>query len=201
MLHPAISDWTDFARATARPDDRSLMQRHLDGGCDSCRAALSAMQRVATTAELDGALAPPAGAVRSAKAFFELQQLEGGAQSAEDALEPRFDSALVPTRAARSTSSTARQLLFESGDYTLELCFDHAPGEADVLLRGQILEADGEPRSHTPVFLVGGGEVRGRAISALRGTFELSSRLDPGCELWLFPDDDNRIRLSLTVDN
>ena len=99
--------------------------------------------------------------------------------------------------ASRLASSPRRQMLFESDDYTLELSVDYSQGEADSVLRGQLLEAHGEPRSHTPVFLVGDGEVLGRAISAELGSFEMSSRLDGSCELWVFPDDDNRIRLSL----
>ncbi len=78
---------------------------------------------------------------------------------------------------------------------------DQSPGAADAVLRGQILEAHGEPRSHTPVFLVGDGEVICRAISEEPGTFEMSGRLDLPCELWIFPDDENRIRLSLKAEH
>ena len=197
MRHPKISDWADFVRAVAGQGDRTTLQRHLEAGCDDCQAVVASLERVMTTAEIDGAVTPPDGAVRSVKAFFDLQRPQAESRWAELTMRQAFDSALTPMVASRASSLASRRMLFESDDYTLELSVDYTPGEVDAVLRGQIMESQGEPRSHTPVFLVGDGEVIGRAISAQHGTFELSSRLDSTCELWVFPDDDNRIRLSL----
>ena len=197
MRHPKTPEWTDFARALTDEGRRSFLQDHLDGGCASCRSVVTALEQVLTIAEIDGAVAPPDGAVRSVKAYFDLQQPAAGRRARALGMRRSFDSARSPMVASRASSSPVRQMLFESDDYTLELSVDYSLGEADAVLRGQILEAEGEPRSYAPVFLVGDGEVLGRAISAEHGTFELSSRLDERCELWVFPDDDNRIRLSL----
>ena len=201
MPHPKISDWTDYVRAVADEDDRSAMRSHLDSGCRPCQAVGAGLERVLTTAENDGAVAPPDGAVRSVRAFFDMQRPEAQSRWSELAMRQAFDSALAPMVASRSSSLASRQMLFESDDYTLELSVDYTPGEVDAVLRGQIMESHGEPRSHTPVFLVGDGEVIGRAISAQHGTFELSSRLGSRCELWVFPDDENRIRLSLKPEH
>ena len=201
MTHPRISAWTDYVRAVADDGDRAALQGHLDSGCTSCRAVVAALEQVTTTAEIDGAVAPPEGAVRSAKAFFGLQQPAAASRWGEIDLRRAFDSALAPLTASRSSSSATRHMLFESEEYTLELSVDYSPGEVDAVLRGQILEAHGEPRSYTPIFLVGDGEVIDRTISAPHGTFELSSRLDERCEIWVFPDDDNRIRLKLEPAN
>ena len=137
MRHPDISDWTDYVRAMDSEDDHAVLQSHLDEGCGSCRALVSTLQRVTATAEADAAVAPPASAVRSVKAFFRLQQ------------------------------------------------------------RGQLVETHGKPRSCTPVFPVGDGEVIERTISERHGAFEMTGPLDHSSELWVFPDDQNRIRLSL----
>ena len=201
MRHPDISDWTDYVRAIAGENDRSDLQNHLDEGCGPCRALVSTLERVTTTAEIDGAITPPAGAIRSVKAFFHLQHPETRDSWCELALRRAFDSALGPATASRSAEQATRQMLFESDEYTLELSLDYSPGEVDAVLRGQLLEAHGEPRSHTPVFLVGDGEVIGRTISEQQGTFEMSGRLDQSCELWVFPDDENRIRLSLKPEH
>ena len=197
MSHYDITDWADFAREMADSGDRTAMQSHLDDGCEPCQAMVAAFQRVATVAATDAALAPPAGALRSVKAFFAVQHPPSSDCSSPLTLRRIFDSAVAPATASRSSTSHIRQLLFESDDYTLELSVDQSPGAVDAVLRGQILEAHGEPRSHAPVFLVGSGEVLGQAISERHGTFELSGRLDPPCELWVFPDDDHRIRLRL----
>ena len=201
MRHPDISDWTDFVRAIADESERAALQSHLDEGCDPCRALVSTLERVTTTAEIDGAIAPPVGTIRSVKAFFHLQHPETESRWSELLLRRAFDSAIAPAMASRASAQTTRQMLFESDDYTLELSLDYTPGEADAVLRGQLLEARGEPRSHTPVFLVGDGEVIGRTISEPHGTFEMSGPLDQSCELWVFPDDDNRIRLSLEPEH
>ena len=117
-------------------------------------------------------------------------------------LSTAFDSALAPAASgSRSQGADNRHLLFQSDQYTVELSLDFASDTVDAVLRGQILEAQGEPRSHTPVFLVGDGAVIGRTISAQQGTFEMSGRLDQPCELWVFPDDENRIRLTLTAEH
>ena len=136
--------------------------------------------------------------LRSVKAFFDIQHPDSRHGWRELFVRTAFDSALAPAPAAsRGHGDGRRQLLFESDEYTLELSVDYSPGAVDAVLRGQILEAHGEPRSHTPVFLVGDGEVVGRAISEQHGTFEMSGRLDDTSELWVFPDDQNRIRVCL----
>lgn len=201
MKHPKMTEWADYVRAVAGNGDREALRAHLDEGCGLCQATVTALGLVTTAAANEAAMAVPLGAVRSVKAFFSIQH--SGRQGVWDELFLRraFDSSLTPaTVASRSEGEPVRQLLFESEDYTVELSLDQTPGEVDAVLRGQILEAHGEPRSHTPVFLVGDGEVIGRTISEQQGTFEMSGRLDKPCELWVFPDDEHRIRLSLAPE-
>ena len=202
MKHPKITQWADYVRAVAANGEREALRAHLDEGCGLCQATVAALELVAGTAANESALPVPDDAVRSVKAFFSIQH--GGTQGVwtELFLRRAFDSAITAAAAAsRSEGEPARQLLFESDEYTVELSLDQTPGEVDAVLRGQILEAHGEPRSHTPVFLVGDGEVIGRTISEKHGTFEMTGRLDQPCELWVFPDDEHRIRLSLSPDD
>ena len=182
MRHPDISDWTDYVRAIDGESDHTALQSHLDEGCGPCRALVAVLEQVASTDEINGAIAPPAGAIRSVKAFFQLQHPEAESRWGELLLRRAFDSAVAPAVASRASSQTTRQMLFESDDYTLELSLDYTPGEVDAVLRGLLLEAQGEPRSHTPVFLVGDGEVIGRTISERHGNFEMSGPLDQSCE-------------------
>ena len=202
MKHPQITQWADYARGLVSDEERAAMRDHLDDGCGLCQATLTAFQRVTETAASDLELAPPAGALRSVKAFFATQHPEAHGFWSELKLRTAFDSALAPTASgSRSQGAENRHLLFQSEQYTVELSLDFASDTVDAVLRGQILEAQGEPRSHTPVFLVGAGTVIDRTISAQQGTFEMSGRLDQPCELWVFPDDENHIRLSLSSEH
>ena len=201
MKHPDLPQWADYARALVTDDERAALRRHLEeDNCGLCRATVAAFEQVAETAAADLQMAPPAGALRSVKAFFATQHPGAHGFWTELKLRVSFDSALAPAASgSRSQGEGAdnRHLLYESDQYTVELSLDFPTDAVGAVLRGQILEAQGEPRSHTPVFLVGRGEVLGRAISAQQGTFEMTGRLDQPCELWVFPDDENRIRLTL----
>ena len=73
MRHYDIADWADSARAVADTGGSADMQSRLDDGCELCQAMVAAFQRVATVAATGAALAPPAGALRSVKAFFAVQ--------------------------------------------------------------------------------------------------------------------------------
>lgn len=198
--HYDITEWADFSRGVGDPRDRAAMQEHLDDGCEPCRAMAHALGRVAAVAARDIRLTPPAGALRSVTAILSVYRPDAVSRWRD--LLPRrvFDSALAPAMASRSTQPDVRHLLFESDAYTVEVSVACSAGSVDALLRGQILETHGGPRSHAPVFLVGDGEVIGRAVSERHGTFEMSGPLDQPCELWVFPDDNNRIRLSLGDD-
>lgn len=198
MRHPEIAQWADFVRALVTDAERAQLEAHLEQGCRLCRATIAALERVADAVNADLTVALPSGALRSVKAFFSVQHREARGGWQEVQLRPAYDSSTEPAPAgSRGPDEGRRQLLFESERYTVELSLDRASGAAETVLRGQILESEGRPRSHAAIFLVGDGEVLGRAISEPQGTFQMSGRLDPSCELWLFPDDDSRIRLSL----
>ncbi len=201
MNHYQISQWADYVRGMAEFDDLTTMGSHLEG-CARCSRVVGSLRRVAGATAVERVSAPPAGTVRSVKAFFTLQQPGAPSSWRELHLGRVFDSALAPAAAAtRASDSDERQLLFESDEYTLELSVDRSPEAEEAVLRGQLLEAHGEPRSHTPVFLMGGGEVLGRTISEEQGTFEIVGRLVRPCELWVFPDEEHHIKLRLDPDN
>ena len=201
MKHPKISEWADYARAVATEAERTALESHLDEGCELCRATLGALQLVSDIAAADLEMSPPSGTLRSVKAFFAAQHSGTRGVWSELPLRLAFDSAQTPSAMnRRAPADGSRQLLFESERYTVELSLEQPPDAVHATLRGQILEAHGAPRSHAPVFLVGDGEVLDRAISEQQGTFEMSGRLDQPCELWVFPDDESRLRLTLSSE-
>jgi hypothetical protein len=202
MSHYDITQWADFVRGLGAAGERAAMQRHLEGGCARCAAIAGALRRVATALGSEAEASPPEPMVRSVKAFFTVQHPEARAHWRELTLRRVFDSTLTRAPGSRrAPGDGVRQLLFESDEYTLELSVDRRADAGGAVLRGQLLAAHGEPRSHTPVFLVGGGEVIARTISERHGTFELTGRLDRPCELWVVPDDEHLIKLKLDPVN
>lgn len=201
MIHYRPGEWADYVRGLRSGACAAEMQGHLETGCSPCTALHDYLTRVAATARRDRADAPSDAVLRSVKAFYAFQRGQTPAGRTVG-LRRLFDSALAPaTMATRAAESDERQLLFESDEYTLELSVDRSPEAEEAVLRGQLLEAHGEPRSHTPVFLMGGGEVLGRTISEEQGTFEIVGRLVRPCELWVFPDEEHHIKLRLDPEN
>jgi hypothetical protein len=197
MRHPEITTWTDHARGLGSDNQLSALRQHR-ASCAPCRTTLRALQLVAAVGRADAAATPPAWALRSVQAFFTTRHPQAPSPWRDLRLQATFDSSVAPAPAGiRSRLDDRRQLLFESDDYIVELSLDQEPGSAAARVCGQIFETRGEPRSHTPVFLVGKGGVLGRAISQRHGYFELTGRLARSCELWVFPDDESRIRLDL----
>ncbi len=198
MRHFAITSWVDYVRGLADGSRQTAIKRHLDAGCRDCEAMVTAFCRVVAIAAEPHC--PPTGAVRAVEAFFAVERLGRRGHHGELPLRSLFDSALAAAPAARRSHGLGRRLLFEADGYTLELSIDRSPDTADGVLRGQLLAAQGEPRSYAPVFLVGAGTVTDRTLTEPSGTFEVGGRLDVPCELWLFPDEEHRIRLPLPLD-
>ncbi len=100
MKHPEIPAWSDYARGITDSGDRAALQTHLDDGCERCRATVSALERLVATAEIDVAVTPPAGVIRSVKAFFNLQHPKSHRFWSELQMRTAFDSDLAPAPAA-----------------------------------------------------------------------------------------------------
>lgn len=198
MRHFAITSWADYVRGLTEVSHWTAMEGHLDAGCRRCEAMVTTLRRVAAITAAPGS--PPAAAMRSVEAYFAVESRARRGGRHELQVRSLFDSARAASPAASRAPGVGRRLLFEAGGYTLELSVDRSPDSADGVLRGQLLAARGGPRSYAPVFLVGADTVTDRALTEPSGTFEVSGCLDAPCELWLFPDQEQRIRLPLPID-
>jgi hypothetical protein len=138
----------------ATTEQRSEMQRHLDGGCRECRQAVRFWMHVTAAASHEKQYAPPASALRLVSGQFGLQR--PGRRSVGEAMKLAFDSLLHPFHAGISSSGTsARHLLYRSGNYSVDLrvALQAATGQIDMV--GQVLNSGDPDRgiSDIPVYL------------------------------------------------
>jgi hypothetical protein len=118
------------------------MRQHIEGGCQKCSDTLRIWQSVSSIAEKDGAFAPPDDTVRVVKSQFAavLPAATGGVRLV-------FDSMLQPLTAGTRGSVAARQFLYETDEYYIDLRLEPRAQADSACLIGQVLNRAGADRS------------------------------------------------------
>jgi hypothetical protein len=144
MKHFSEATWADFARNLVARDTKMTMQKHIDEGCRKCANVLNTWQIVHSVAQAESALAPPSDVVRVVKSQF-------AAVAAEKSLGFRllFDSSLAPVPAGMRGSVAARQFLYETDEYYIDLRVEAIRVEPhrqahQAALVGQVLNRKGK---------------------------------------------------------
>ena len=144
MKHFSEATWADFARNLVARDTKMTMQKHIDEGCRKCANVLNTWQIVHSVAQAESALAPPSDVVRAVKSQF-------AAVAAEKSLGFRllFDSSLAPVPAGMRGSVAARQFLYETDEYYIDLRVEAVRVEPhrqahQAALVGQVLNRKGK---------------------------------------------------------
>jgi hypothetical protein len=116
MKHFSEATWADFARNLVAPDTKMTMQKHVNDGCTKCSNVLNTWQIVHSVAEKESLLTPPSEVVRVVKSQFAVV-------APEKSLGFRllFDSSLTPVPAGMRGSVAARQFLYETDEYYIDL--------------------------------------------------------------------------------
>ena len=141
MKHYTEASWADFARKQISAETRTRMQQHIDEGCKRCKKTLEIWQAVTVIAEKEITLTPPEDAVRIAKS-----QLAVTIPQENRGIRLVFDSILQPATAGLRGSITARQLLYETDHYYIDLRLEPKSAEERACLVGQVLNRGGEKR-------------------------------------------------------
>jgi hypothetical protein len=141
VTHYSLEEWSDFARGRAPEASLAEMQRHLDEGCASCAQVMEMWRSVLEVASRETGFQVPEADVKCAKALFRIARPDRA-----DSLPLRlahlvFSSSAEPLRAGvRGAGASTSHLLFEEGNYVLDL---HIKPEAErnlVSVAGQILD-------------------------------------------------------------
>jgi len=118
------------------------MQQHIDRGCKKCSATLQTWQGVLSIAAGERVLSPPADAVRVVKSQFAAV-----GPAASSGVRLVFDSLLQPLTAGTRGSVAARQFLYETDEYYVDLRLEPPTEGNRACLIGQVLNRAGADRS------------------------------------------------------
>jgi hypothetical protein len=186
MLHFTLDDWADFARDIVERGKGTAMKGHLETGCTSCTAVVSLWQRVHMMAHRELAYEPPESAVRNSKATFALHIASKSRPKRGVHAKLLLDSFLQPQLAGiRSSEITARQLLYGSGEYRIDIRIEPQEDFDKVALVGQVLNAADVENyiDQAPVILFQAGRVRAESLTNCLGEFRLECELESGPQL------------------
>jgi hypothetical protein len=142
MKHFGDAQWADFARNLISAKERMAMQQHIDDGCKKCSDSLQIWQGVSSIAEAEKSFTPPNDTVRVVKSQF-----AGVATPAGSGVRLVFDSLLQPATAGVRGSVAARQFLYETDEYYIDLRLEPRPAADRACLVGQVLNRTGRDRA------------------------------------------------------
>ena len=168
-----MMELADFARGLTPESRRPAVDAHL-ASCSACSETVGFLRAIAEVAASDPKVEVPADLVKSAKAIFPVPR------HAPLPLLQRVTASLVfnpfaePLPAGvRSEHRPVRQMVYQAGDYCVDLRVDSERDSANVTLVGQIANqaVPTEPLARTPVMLMAGNRLVCETVSNDFGEF------------------------------
>ncbi len=170
------------------------MQQHIQGGCQKCEETLQVWQSVIAIAEQEAAFMPPSDILRVVKSRFAAAALK-----VSRGFRMLFDSALQPVTAGIRGSVSARQFLYETDDYYIDLRLEPRRDGDRACLIGQVLTRQGMDRTAAGIAIrIQNGKVSIAETVANRfGEFQLEFDGAAGLHISIGGNEDNEIVLPL----
>lgn len=163
------------------------MSYHLAQGCDSCTHLVALVQRIQKEAWVEESPVPEE-LVRAAKAVFPIR-VPAPATVPDWLALPRLVGHLVITNltgpareGARATLDDSVQVVYEAGDYSVELQVERELESTQLAVVGQIVNrtASGTPLHNVPVVLMARNQLVAQSHCNRFGEFCLVSRVQTG---------------------
>jgi hypothetical protein len=141
MEHFTTEKWIDFVNQAVAANEKTLMENHLEQGCEPCMATVSLWQKVRQSAAAERNYQPPEDSVRIAKAAFAGAGMKGQRKGAGSRIKVLFDSFLQPVfEGARSAGTTSRQMLYRADPFQIDVHLEAKPGSNRIMVTGQLLD-------------------------------------------------------------
>jgi hypothetical protein len=141
VKHFTEAQWADFSRNLIAGKEKADMQLHVQGGCQKCDETMQIWQSVLAIAEKESGITPPSDIVRVVKSQMAAVAVKAGRR-----VRVLFDSALQPISSGIRGSVSARQFLYETDDYYIDLRLEPRREADRACLVGQILTRKGMDR-------------------------------------------------------
>ena len=220
MTRFKITDWCDFVRGVADPQQGADMRRELEAG-DAPSRMIDMLSLVAEVGQLDSALEIPEHAVRVAKAAGSLARPQDRPETADETglgkllrylpFSITFDSFAEPALAGtRSLQGADRRLSVEAEAYKIDLRVEHDTEPQSTVVVGQLLrrspgaEREGtewtdaeDPMQDIPVLALEAGRIVGRSKTGRFGEFQAEGLPNEALSLCLLVGTDECIELPL----
>jgi len=174
--HYEAAEWADYVRGQVTPDQSGEMQGHLQSGCSRCGEVAGQFSKLAAVCAREHAYMVPEHVERSVKAFFALNRQPKVSALSRILASLVYDSVNDPQPAGvRMGHQISRHVLFDAGDYSVDLRFEHEKGSSSMVLVGQIAnrKTPEDMISHFPVILLSGSQELSRSLSNSYGEFQL----------------------------
>ena len=181
-----MTEWVNFVRGVEAGIDRAAMGQHLSVGCSGCGRMVAALQRTAALVSVDATFEPSPHDVQRAEKI--LASTRPKKKSQLDRLVPRLisDSLLEPLPGGvRARRPKWRQLLYEAGDFYIDLVLYPVPNTRLVRLLGQVTNRR-DPTwfpGTRPILLKSGKTTVRRAASSEFQEFQMEDEPQPGLRL------------------
>ncbi|MBI3651862.1 MAG: hypothetical protein HY231_12650 [Acidobacteria bacterium] len=177
MKCPNFERLLDYLDGNLTADEAARLAWHLNTGCAKCAANQNWYQQTRALAASDDMVEPPAWVTKRALRIFETQRPRLVERLGQALAALVFDSLSRPALAgARSTETSNRQLLYNAGDYSIDLQI--APSsKASADLVGQILregETSFESVANLPLVLSSADKEPFLATTNRMGEFTIS---------------------------
>lgn len=170
------AEWADFVRNQCSPLQHQEMFSHLQAGCSKCKNIKELLERFAMICKSETAYGVPEAVERSVKAFFALNRQPQVSLFRRVLGDRSYDSWEAPLPVGlRTGHQISRHVLFQAGDYSVDLRFEHERGSASMVMVGQIANRriPEELMAHVPVILFSGSRELTRSLSNSFGEFQL----------------------------
>lgn len=142
LKHFSDESWADLVRDLTEPTTRATMTKHIGSGCGKCETAWQVWQAVLSIAKSESAFIPPDDVVRGSKSQFAVT-----VSGAKRGVRLLFDSNLKPVTAGVRGSVSARQFLYETDDYYIDLRLEPRRDSDSACVVGQVLNRAGSDRA------------------------------------------------------
>jgi hypothetical protein len=189
MNHIEAHRWVDYSRGLMGEAERAAADAHLAAGCTICRRTAEVMARMAQAARAEARYEVPSHLRQQALDLFVPPRRKRKERLTRVLAHLVYDSTREPLPAGVRASSRPNQVLYDAGDFALDLQVSREAGKERqgprLVMVGQIANRRNPARrlGGLPVLLLSGRQVAARTLSNELGEFHLEC--DPGKRLSL----------------